>query len=87
MGPPDRPAPRRRRGQKKVGPQRGERNTQAKLTRKLADCILVLHEDHGVGYKRLRAFLKDWHGIEVSINCIYQVCNYERWLEPIDIWD
>lgn len=71
----------------KLGPQRGERNTQAKLNRKLADCILIMHEEYGVGYKRLKQFLWDWHGVAVSIACIRQVCNYERWLEPIEIWD
>ena len=81
------PPPYSRPKKKKLGPQRGERNTQAKLNRKLADCILIMHEEYGVGYKRLKAFLWDWHGVAVSIACIRQVCNYERWLEPIDIWD
>jgi hypothetical protein len=77
----------RRPGSRSVGAPRGEQNTQTRLTRRLVDCILIMHEEHGVGYRRLKTFLWDWHGVAVSIGCIRQICRYQRWLEPIEIWD
>ena len=57
----------------------GEARLGAKLNRRLVDTILELHEEHGLGARRVKAYLWEWHGVAVSLNCIHKIFHYQTW--------
>ena len=59
----------------------GEGRPTAKLTFDLVEALRQMNEA-GIGYRRLRAWLEDEHGIVVQRSLIQQICTYRRWTGP-----
>lgn len=57
----------------------GDSRPNAKLTEELVETARVLHEDHGLGYKRIKEWLREFHGIDLSLMAVYRVCTYRTY--------